>query len=80
MTEKQYQRYIKENNKTELHRKRIFVSNPTAATNKLNHLLKNKWTWGIIPNNCLNFVEEVVQAGRSNFRMLTNCPTLIIDD
>lgn len=79
MNQAQYDRYLTENNKTELERVKITVPNPTAATNELNRLLKKKWTWGGVPHNCVAFVEQVVQAGGSKFGLFFNCPAILDD-
>jgi hypothetical protein len=40
-------------------------------------LLSKPWFWGILPNNCIVFVEEVLQAGgATNFGLYSNCPVL----
>jgi hypothetical protein len=77
MNQFEYERYLKENRKTEIYRKRIYIKNKTAASNKLNESLKKRWLWGGIPNNCVSFVEEIAKAGGSNFGLLTNCPVMI---
>ena len=71
-----YQRYLKENGKTELGFFYKHVPNESAARVKLAELLGKKWLWGVLPHNCVAFVEEVLQAGGSSFGLLSNCPAL----
>jgi hypothetical protein len=63
MNEAGYQRYLKENGKREIRRVFVPLKNPDAANAKLEEPLAKKWTWFLLPNNCGNFVEEVLQAG-----------------
>jgi hypothetical protein len=76
MTEQGYRRYLKEAGKKELKRFQVTISNPVAATLKLEQLTSEKWTWGVLPHNCASFVEEVVQAGGSTAGLYSNCPAL----
>lgn len=71
-----YQRYLRENNKTELRRTRVHISNPDGAQRKLEELTAKKWRWMVIPNNCASFVEEIFAAGGSRVSSLTNCPRI----
>jgi hypothetical protein len=76
MNQAGYERYLLENNKIEISRTMVSISKPDAAKRKLSELLSNRWIWGVVPNNCVHFVEEVLQAGGSNFNLKSNCPTL----
>jgi hypothetical protein len=69
-----YQRYLRENGKRELRRRRVQLTNPDGAQNKLDELMSKKWTWLVLPNNCVAFVEEVFAAGGSKFSSYSNCP------
>jgi hypothetical protein len=71
-----YARYLKENNKKELNRRRISIPKPRAAQAKLEELMIKKRVWLVLPNNCANFVEEVIQAGGSKMGLYLNCPTM----
>lgn len=71
-----YERYLLENRKIEIYRRYVPISNPTAAKRKLTELLNQKWRWFVLPNNCVHFVEEVVQAGGANFGLYSNCPAI----
>jgi len=75
MDEVGYQRYLQENGKKELSRRRVYVPNPAGAANKLAELLSKEWIWFVLPNNCANFVEEVLQAGGVRAGLYSNCPT-----
>ncbi len=74
MNEVGYKRYLKENNKTEIRRNFVSLEDPQGANAKLSELLSKKWTWFLLPNNCANFVEEVLQAGGTKAGLYTNCP------
>ena len=77
MDEEGYKRYIAESGKRELGRHRPFIRNPSLAYMKLTELLIKPWLWGVLPNNCIVFVEEVLQAGgATNFGIYSNCPVL----
>jgi hypothetical protein len=76
MNQAGYKRYLSENNKKELRRFGVVISNPEGAMRKIEELLSANWTWGILPHNCASFVEEVVQAGGSSAGLYSNCPAL----
>ena len=75
MRASEYNRYIRENKKTEIIRIERRLKNREAARKKLRSLLSEKWLWLIIPNNCTDFVEEVIGAGENDFGLIFNCPT-----
>ena len=80
MTEDGYRQYLTEAGKTELGRYRRFLSLPAAAYTKLTRLMSDRWLWGVLPNNCIVFVEEVLQAGgATNFGLYSNCPVLQVN-
>lgn len=74
MNQKGYERYLAENGKIELKRERVIVPKPQKAKKKLQKLKYERWTWMILPNNCAHYVEEILQAGGSDFNLKTNCP------
>jgi hypothetical protein len=74
MNQSGYQRYIKENEKRELRRTWIPLTDPARAQSKLEELLARDWYWWVIPNNCAAFVETVLQAGGSPSGLYFNCP------
>jgi hypothetical protein len=39
-------------------------------------MMHEKYLWLVVPHNCVNFVETVIQAGGSNAGSWTNLPTL----
>lgn len=43
-------------------------------------LMANKWTWLVIPNNCVSFVEEVITAGGGTWSSYSNCPDIATQD
>lgn len=71
----EYTEYLKKNGKTEIFRIRRLLRNRDGARNKLKTLLNQKWLWLVIPNNCTDFVEEVIGAGENKFGLISNCPT-----
>lgn len=76
MHESGYMRYLKENNKHEIRRWFIKLPDPEGAHAKLHEMINKRWLWGILPNNCATFVEEVLQAGGSHAGVYLNCPTM----
>jgi hypothetical protein len=80
MTEAGYQRYLKENKKTELRRRMLTLPDPQGAQLYLEHLMANTWTWGVLPNNCVALVEEVIQAGGGEWSSYSNCPSVATAD
>jgi hypothetical protein len=74
MNEQQFQRYMREHGKREIHRYRVVLTDPLAAHRKVEQLLSEKWFWGGLPHNCVHFAEQVVTAGGSHAGMWFNCP------
>ena len=70
-----FDRYVRENKKRVLRRQHVHIPDPTASHHKLEQLLADRWRWMVLPNNCANFVEEVVRAGGSKAGLYFNCPT-----
>ncbi|MBR1157506.1 hypothetical protein [Bradyrhizobium sp. JYMT SZCCT0428] len=63
MNEAQFQRYLRENNKTIVTVMRVNIPHPNKSQMKLEQVLSEKWTWGAVVNNCESMVEEIVMAG-----------------
>jgi hypothetical protein len=80
MTEPGYRRYLKETGKRELRRRLLKLPNPAGAFLYLERLLSEKWTWMVLPNNCVSFVEEVIAAGGGEWGSYSNCPALSTSD
>lgn len=78
MSQVGYNRYLREAGKSELGRYRVRLPNPQAATDCLEQLLSEQWTWLVVPNNCVHFVEVVLQAGGADFGMISNCPGVMV--
>jgi hypothetical protein len=76
MNEDGYRRYLKETGKRELKRFGVTLPKPGAAMLKLEQLLSETWTWGVLPHNCAAFVEDIVSAGGSPAGLYSNCPAL----
>jgi hypothetical protein len=71
-----YARYLRENGKTEITRYGVQLRNPQGAADKLTELLGKTWQWGVLPNNCAAFVEDVARGGGSSAGLWSNCPRL----
>jgi hypothetical protein len=69
-----YKKYLKENSKKEVNRRKIKVPKPEGSIKRLEELMGKKWLWGVLPHNCASFVETIVQAGGSDFGLISNCP------
>lgn len=78
MTESGYRHYLASNTKTELSRVVTPVVDRGSAKNQLLLLLQEKWLWLVVPNNCADFVEEVMQAGNVDFGLISNCPVQLM--
>lgn len=76
MSEAGYRRYLSESGKTELRRIPVHVPNPSGALIYLEQMMSGKWTWLVLPNNCVAFVEEVLAAGGADWASASNCPAL----
>ena len=76
MNQSGYDRYLRENRKSELQRFRVSITNRNAAMLKLEELLSARWAWGVLPHNCASFVEEIVFAGGSSAGLYSNCPAM----
>jgi hypothetical protein len=80
MNEAGYQRYLRETGKTELRRRYLSLPNPQGALLYLEGLMANTWTWLVLPNNCVAFVEEVIKAGGGKWSSYSNCPAVATAD
>jgi hypothetical protein len=80
MSESGYKRYLREAGKIELRRRYLSLPNSQRSLLYLEGLMANTWTWGVIPNNCVSFVEEVIKAGGGTWSSCSNCPDLTTQD
>lgn len=76
MDERGYRRYLRENQKREIRRRVLSLPRPQDAALHLEALMAARWTWLVVPNNCVAFVEEVIEAGGGTWSSVTNCPAL----
>lgn len=74
LSERGYQRYLVDNEKTELRRTGVYLESPARAHAKLEELLSRTWAWWVLPHNCAAFVETVLQAGGTKAGLYSNCP------
>lgn len=80
MTPAGFQRYLRENGKSEIRRRILSLPDPNGAMNYLEGLMSRTWTWGVLPNNCVAFVEEIIAAGGGSWSSYSNCPAAAISD
>ena len=80
MSEAGFRKYLKETGKRELRRRPLVLPNPSGAYLYLESLLAEKWTWAVLSNNCVSFVEEVMKAGGGDWSSYSNCPALATSD
>lgn len=75
-----FRRYLTETGKRELLRRTVKLPNPAGALIYLESLLAEKWTWMVLPHNCVAFVEEVIKAGGGTWSSYSNCLAVAITD
>jgi hypothetical protein len=80
MTEAGYRQYLKDTGKKELRRRKVDLPNPHDAELYVEKLLSDKWTWAVLPHNCVSFVEAVIKAGGGTWGSYSNCPALATSD
>lgn len=80
MTDAGYRRYLSECGKTEIRRRRIALPNPAGARDFVENRLADTWVWGVLPHNCVAFVEAVIQAGGGSWGSYSNCPAVAVSD
>jgi hypothetical protein len=76
MNQSGYERYMAEEEKSEVRRQFIPIDKPAQAQAKLEELAIKRWLWGVVPHNCASFVEDIIQAGGSDAGLYVNCPRL----
>ena len=76
MTQGGFRRYLRESGKTEIRRLPVAIPDPDAALRYLEQLTSQNWTWLVLPNNCVAFVEEVFAAGGGTWASSSNCPAI----
>jgi hypothetical protein len=76
MNPREYLTYLRLEKKSEVRRNPVRIFNPAAARAKLEELLSKRWFWGVLPHNCVAFVEEILRAGGNQGHSNTNCPIL----
>ena len=80
MGESGYRKYLREAGKTELRHRYLSLPNPQGALLYLEGLMANTWTWLVLPNNCVAFVEEVIKSGGGTWSSYSNCPDIATQD
>lgn len=74
MNDAGYRRYLEEAGKTELLRRPVDLPHPAGAMLYVEKLLAGKWTWAVLPHNCVSFVEAVIDAGGGHWGSGSHCP------
>jgi len=72
--DRNYYRYLNDNDKQEIRRLDARLTNPAGAYQKLMKLMADKWFWGVLWNNCAVFAKEIIIAGGGAIEVLLNCP------
>ncbi len=80
MSENGYKRYLKETGKTELRRRQVDVPKPDEAYLEVERQLAEKWTWTVLPHNCVSFCEAIITAGGGVWGSYSNCPAIATAD
>lgn len=76
LDEQGFTRYLHEEGKHEVRRTQIRLRRPSRAQAKLEELASRTWGWGVLPHNCIAFVEDVLAAGGCPDASISNCPIL----
>lgn len=79
MTPGGYTRYLRETGKSEWRRVPVSLPNPEGAADYVERALSEKWTWLVLPNNCVSFCEDVIHAGGGTWSSASNCPAVATD-
>jgi hypothetical protein len=80
MNDAGYRTYLKENGKRELRRRKVDLPNAAGALLYVEELMSQKWTWAVLPHNCVAFVEAVIDAGGGTWGSYSNCPAISTAD
>ena len=80
MSATNFVRYLRENGKTEIRRRLLSLPNPNGAITFLEGALSRTWLWGVLPHNCVAFVEDVIHAGGGTWSSYSNCPAVATAD
>jgi hypothetical protein len=71
-----YRRYLRETGKRELVRRQVDIPYPDRAYLEVERQLSEKWTWLVLPHNCVAFCEDVISAGGGDWGSYSNCPAV----
>jgi hypothetical protein len=71
---------LHENGKSEIRRRFLSLPDPNGAVNFLEGVMSRTWLWGVLPHNCVAFVEDVIQAGGGTWSSYSNCPAVATAD
>jgi hypothetical protein len=75
-----FRRYLRETGKRELARRLVDIPYPDKAYLELESQLADKWTWLVLPHNCVTFCEDIISAGGGEWGSYSNCPALATTD
>lgn len=76
MDEAGFERYMKENGKKLWMIAPGNLKDALPAQLLLSKLMAEKWVWGVLPHNCVTFVEKIIQAGGGEFGLNLNCAVI----
>ncbi|OMH33828.1 hypothetical protein [Motiliproteus sp. MSK22-1] len=76
MRQEEYDKYLIDTKKEEIGRYYKRLAKPQSAYDELVRVMQKKWLWGVLPNNCIAFVEQILQSGGSSFGIFSNCPIM----
>jgi hypothetical protein len=54
----------------------VSVVDRSGAYLQMERLMSERWNWGVLPNNCVAFAEDVIAAGGGTWSSASNCPSL----
>lgn len=80
MNDAGYRRYLATTGKKEIRRRKVVLPNPAGARDFVEARLADKWLWGVLPHNCVSFVEAVISAGGGSWGSYSNCPAVAVSD
>jgi len=69
-----YRRYLLENQKRELRRVPVKLTDIEGAQRKMEELSARRWRWLVLPHNCATYAEEIFAAGGVPYTTTFNCP------
>jgi hypothetical protein len=72
-----FPRYLRENDKRVMRQYNVDIPRPADALRRIAALQTEKWTWLVIPHNCVAFCEEILKAGGAPWEQISNLPGIV---